>query len=70
MSQAESHFDLLDSVVRSAERLCESELCFLGHRKKTSALCLQYKIYNKADHSMHEYLHHLLQRAIQVLWVS
>ena len=34
---------LLDSVVRSAERLCEGDLCCLGHRRKVSSLCLLYK---------------------------
>ena len=31
---AEFHLSLLDSVVRMAEMLRESELCCLGHRKK------------------------------------
>ena len=34
---------LIDSIVRSDERLCEGELCCLGHRRKVSALCLLYK---------------------------
>ena len=46
MSSTESHLGLLDSIVRSAERLCEDELCCLGHRK-VSALCLLYKIYHR-----------------------
>ena len=29
MSLAKSHLGLLDSIVRSAERLCEGELCCL-----------------------------------------
>ena len=36
-------FVLLDSIVRSAEELCEGELCCLGHRRKVSALCLLYE---------------------------
>ena len=44
MSSAESQLGLLDSVVRSAERLCEGELCCLGQRKKVSSLCLLYNI--------------------------
>ena len=47
---------LLDSIVRSAERLCESELCCLGHRRTVSALCLLNKIYHRMAHSMNEYL--------------
>ena len=31
MSSAESHLSLLDSVVRSAEKLCEGDLCGLRH---------------------------------------
>ena len=31
-----------DSVARSAERLCEGELCRWGHRRKVSALYLLY----------------------------
>ena len=49
MSPAKSHLDLLDSIVRSAERLCESELCCLGHKRKVSALCLLHKIYHRVD---------------------
>ena len=49
---AESHLGLLDSVVRSAERLCEDELCWLGHRKMASVLCLLYEIYHRVDHPM------------------
>ena len=51
---------LLDSVVGSDERLCEGELCCLGHGRKISALCLLYKIYLRADHLLHEYLHHFV----------
>ena len=35
---------LLDSIVRSAEKLCWGELCCLGYRRKAIALCLFYKI--------------------------
>ena len=53
MSPAESHLTLVDSVVHSAERLCEDELCCLRHRRKVSALCLFYKVYHRANHSLH-----------------
>ena len=36
VSSAESHLGLLDSIVRSTERLCEGELCYLGDRRKVS----------------------------------
>ena len=29
----ETHLGLVDSVVHSAERLCEGELCCLGYRR-------------------------------------
>ena len=38
MSLAESHYGLLDSIVRRAEMLGNGELCCLGHRRKVSAL--------------------------------
>ena len=44
------HSCLLECVVHSAKRLCESELCCLGHRRKVSVLCLCYKIYRRVDH--------------------
>ena len=56
ISLAESHLGLLDSIVRSVERLCESELCCLGHRRTVSAVCLLYKIYRRVDNPMNEYL--------------
>ena len=60
--------DLLDSVVRSAERLYEGDLCPLGHRRNVSALCLRYTIYHRADHPMHECIHHVLAaRNIRVI---
>ena len=34
MSLAESRLGLVDSNVCSTERLCESEYCCLGHRRK------------------------------------
>ena len=37
---AESHLGLLDSTIRSVERLRKDEFCCLGHRRKASALCL------------------------------
>ena len=41
-SSTESHLRLLDSIVYSAEWLCEYELCSLGRRRKVSVLCLLY----------------------------
>ena len=41
---AESQLGLLNSIVRSAERLCEGQLCYLAHRKKVGTLCLLYGI--------------------------
>ena len=38
MSLGKSQLGLLDSIVRSAERLCEGELCCLGHRSLVFAL--------------------------------
>ena len=46
---AESHIGLLDSIVRSAERLCEGERCCLAHRRKVSNLSLLYKIYHRVN---------------------
>ena len=60
MSSAESHLGLLESFVRSAERLCEGELGCLAHRRKVSALCLLYKIYHKSDHPMNVYTSHFV----------
>ena len=60
MSWVESHLCLLDSIVRSPESLCESELCCLGRKMKDSALCLEYEIYYRADHPLHECLHHFV----------
>ena len=42
MLSAESHLNLLDGSVCSVERLCEGELCCLGHRRKVSALRFLY----------------------------
>ena len=60
MSSAESHLGLLDSIVRSAERLCEGELCCLGHRRKASVLSLLYKIYHRVCHHMTRYLNNFV----------
>ena len=60
MLSAESHLSLLDSVVCSAEGLCEGELCCLWHRRKVSALCFLYKIYHREDHSLNEYLQYFV----------
>ena len=51
---------LLDSIVRSAERLCEGDVCCLEHRRKISALCLFCEIYHRVDHLMNEYLNHIV----------
>ena len=59
MTSAETHLSLLDSVL-STERLCEGKLCCLRHRRKGSALRLHYKIYHRADHPLHEKLHHFV----------
>ena len=58
MSSAESHFGLLDSTVRSVERLYEGELYFLPHTKKVSALSLLYKIYHRLGNPINGYLNH------------
>ena len=60
MSSAESHLGLLNSIVRSAERLCESKLCCLGHRRKVTALCLVCKIYHRVNHPMNGHLNHFV----------
>ena len=60
MSSVESHFDVMDSAVCSAERLCEGELCCLDHRRKVNAWYLLCKIYHEMEHPMHKYLHHFV----------
>ena len=60
MSTEVSHLSLLDRVVCCAERMYEVEHCCLGHRKKINAICLLYYIYHRADHPLHEYLHHFV----------
>ena len=60
VSSAVSHLGLLNSVVRSAERLCAGELCCLGHRRKVGTLCLFYNIFHRVGHPINEYLHHFL----------
>ena len=60
MSSASSHLSLLDRVAPSAERFYEGELCWLGHRRKLSAMCLLYENYDRADLPLHEYLHHFV----------
>ena len=60
VESVESHLGLLDSIVRSAERLCEGKLCCLGHRRKVSALCFLYKIYHRVDRPMNEYLNNFV----------
>ena len=73
MSSTESQLSSVDRVFRSAERLCERELCCLGHRNRANASCLLCKIYNRTNPHLHEYLHNFLQfviLALQLLWVS
>ena len=61
MSSTEFHLGLLDSIVRSAERLCAGELCSLAHRRrKVSALCLLNRIYHRVDNLMNGYLNHIV----------
>ena len=60
MSSPESLLGLLDSILRSVERLCKCELYSLGHTRKISALCSLYKIYHRVDHPMNEYLYHFI----------
>ena len=50
MSSAESQLGLLNSNVRSAESLCDGEICCLGHREKY----FLYKIYSREDHPANE----------------
>ena len=51
-----SYLGWLDGIVRSAEKLCDGELCCLGYRRKVNILYLRYKIYHRVGHSMNEYL--------------
>ena len=67
VSSAESRLGLLDSVARSAERLCEGELCCLGHIRSVSVLYLLYRTYNRADPPLPAYLHHFVQLVIPEL---
>ena len=60
MPIAESYFGLVNSVARSAARLCEGKLYYLRHRSKISASRLRYKIYHRVDYPMLEYLHHFV----------
>ena len=60
MLSAESHLGLLDSIVRSADRLCEGEHCSMEHRRKVSALCLLYMIYHRVDNPMNEYVNYFV----------
>ena len=55
-SSAETHLNLLDGIVRRAERLCGRELCDLEHRRRVSCLCMLYKIYNNPDHALRDTL--------------
>ena len=52
MLSAEFHLGLMDSIVGSAERLCEDKIFCLGHRKKVSSALRLLKV----DHPKNEYL--------------
>ena len=69
MSSAESNLGLL-YIVRSAERWCESEVCYLGHRRKVSTLCMFYKTYHRMYYPIFIILLQLVAVEIQLLWVS
>ena len=60
MSSAESLWGLLGSVVHSAVRSGEGELCCLGHKRKASALYLLHRLYHRVEHPTNEYLHHFI----------
>ena len=60
ISFAEFHLGLLDSVVRSAEKLYDGELCGFG-TEGSLALCLLYKIYHRVDHPMNKNLHYFFR---------
>ena len=49
-----------NSIVSSAERLCEGEPCCLRHRRKVSTLGLLNEIYHRVQHPMNECLNHLV----------
>ena len=53
-------FGLLYNIVRSAKRLCKSELGCLGHRTKVIALCLLYNIYHMVGQPMNKYVNHFV----------
>ena len=53
MLSGESYLGLLCSIVRSAEK---GGLCCLVHRRKVGALCLLYKIYQRVDDPLNEYM--------------
>ena len=55
-SSVESQLGSLDSIVPRAERLCESEICCSGPRRKV--LCLLYKNYHRVDYPINKYLNH------------
>ena len=64
MSSTKSHSDFLDSIVRSAERLCEGELHRLRHRSKVSAFCLLHKTYHRVDHPINGHVYHFVTRIL------
>ena len=64
------HLSLLYNAGRSAERLCEGELCCVEHRRKVNALCLLYKIYHRADHPLHEYFIYIILLQLVILEVQ
>ena len=64
MSSSESSLGLLYSVVRSTERSCEAEFCYLGHRRKANDLCFLYEICHRVDRPINEYMKYFLQLVI------
>ena len=53
-------FGLTEYIYRSAERLCEGELCCVRHRRNVSVLCFLYKNYHTVDHPMNKYLNYFV----------
>ena len=60
MSSDDSYLSLLDIVIRSAEGCVSVNFVVLWHRRIVSDLYLLNKIYHRADHPLHEYLHHFV----------
>ena len=68
----EVKLSILVSVYRGAERLYESELSYLGHRREAGSLYLLYDIYRRVDHPLNDYLLNFVAARtilLQLLWV-